>query len=377
LGGVADLSSRDEIIALLKHGGKFEILEEFHGGMNGYAFRATHIPLQREVFLKVCDADPTSADFFQEPLSLVNATGSTGATNLVKLFDAEKLGQSFVLMAMELADGGNLQSAVNSRLGQADAVRFAIQILHGVSVLHSARLLHRDLKPANILIFEPTGRLILKVGDFGSVAAIPEGASSVPASRHSALYVPPEGWLNPSYYCARSDLYQVGMILHEMVNGPLPYEWPPYLDTLGKSCLASKGCSTISELDTFEGTILVNECIARRSGMRKLLSLRESAPYESKSLKRIIKKATSPSISDRYDSAIEFISALQGLSIPNWKPEGEDFVALNWKNWDWKVVTESSGSACILRRRAGASNFRAWRASPTEADAFRLVEEFV
>src|ERR1700722_3892666 len=102
------MSSRDEILALIVAGGKFSIIEEIHGGMNGYAFRATHLPLSREVFLKVCDADPDSKAFFQEPQALINATRSSLSTNLVKLFDAEKLGTSFVLMAMELADGGSL-----------------------------------------------------------------------------------------------------------------------------------------------------------------------------------------------------------------------------------------------------------------------------
>ncbi len=341
------MSSRDEILALLKSGGKFAVVEEFHEGMNGYAFKAQHIPLNREIFLKVCDADSESKALFREPQSLISATESPVATNLVRLFDAERLGPDFILMAMEFANGGNLLNALNSGLGQARAVHLAIEILHGVSTLHSARLLHRDIKPANILLFCDGGICVPKLGDFGSVAALPDGTNSVSASRHSGLYVPPEGWKDPGTYGIRSDLYQVGIVLHEMVSGPLPYQLSAYLDSTGKSEMRASGFSSLAEMGDYERSELIDRCIARRAFRRQILKMRTEAPYLSKSLKRIITKATSPDQADRYSSAIEVIAALQRLDLPDWQQSDNAFTASNWRGWDWEIEEDTAQSGHI------------------------------
>lgn len=372
------MSSRDAILALLKAGGKFSVMEEFHEGMNGYAFRAQHLPLNREVFLKVCDADSESKALFQEPQALISATESATATNLVRLFDAERLGADFILMAMEFATGGNLLSAINGGLGQAQAVRLAVDILHGVSALHSARLLHRDIKPANILLFCEGGPCTPKLGDFGSVAALPQGADSVSASRHSALYVPPEGWEEPGRYGIRSDLYQVGIVLHEMVSGPLPYAQSAHLDNTGKMEMKESGALSLANMDDYDRSKLIDRCIARRASRKHILTMCPEAPYLSKSLKRIINKATCPDEEGRYSSAIEFIAALHRLDLPDWRQSNDGFLALGWRSWDWKIEAKGtpSSSTIILRKKPSSAQFRKWKLALSLPEAFKTVEDF-
>jgi serine/threonine protein kinase len=346
--------------------------------MNGYAFRAQHIPLNREVFLKVCDADSESKALFQEPQALISATGSAAATNLVRLFDAERLGPDFILMAMEFADGGNLLNAIKSGLGQAQAVRLGMEILHGVSALHSARLLHRDIKPANILLFCDGAICVPKVGDFGSVAALPDGENNVATSRHSALYVPPEGWEEPGRYGIRSDLYQVGIVLHEMVCGPLPYQESAYVDRAGKMLIKDLGAMSLADMNAFDRSKLIASCIARRASRKQILTMRPEAPYLSRSLKRIINKATSPDQEDRYSSAIEFIAALQRLDLPDWKPSDSAFLAPGWRGWDWRVDTKATPlpNVVISRKKPDSAQFRKWKSVNSLSEAFKTVEQF-
>jgi hypothetical protein len=225
MGGVAGMSTtREDIINIIKAASKYELRDENTEGMNAYAFVARHRPLDRDVFLKVYDADPSSAELFREPRFLVEVThGDDRASNLVEIYDAELLGDQYVLVAMEYVDGGSILRQLESGpFGLMDAIGSAVGLLHGVARLHAAGLVHRDIKPANVLLTRRGDLWVPKLGDFGSVARLASPIATVSASRHSALYVPPEGWAEPSCYGIRSDLYQVGMVLHEMVNGALP-----------------------------------------------------------------------------------------------------------------------------------------------------------
>jgi serine/threonine protein kinase len=102
-----------------------------------------------------------------------------------------------------------------------DAVRVTKGIIRGTAELHARNLVHRDLKPANIML--DTERCAPKIGDFGSIAELDENGVSTRTSKRSALYTPPECWDASPRHSRASDLYQIGMVLHELVNGPLPY----------------------------------------------------------------------------------------------------------------------------------------------------------
>src|SRR5581483_5732246 len=68
-------------------------------------------------------------------------------------------------IAMERVDGSTLRDVLNLRtLRPREAVRYAIQIAHGLAAAHAAGVLHRDVKPSNIMI---TRRNQVKVLDFG------------------------------------------------------------------------------------------------------------------------------------------------------------------------------------------------------------------
>lgn len=374
------MSTRDEILALIEAQGKYSIQSEFPEGQNGYAFRALHLPLQRDVFLKICDADSASQEVFKEPIALMQATRGGASANLIELYDAESLGDDFILMAMELATGGSLlASTLAGTIGQMDAVRNGIAILHGASQLHSSGFVHRDIKPANILLCFVGGRLVPKIGDFGSVASISSLDAFVSASRHSALYVPPEGWQDPSIYGIRSDLYQIGLVLHEMVNGALPYDWASFLDNAGTKEVLKSGALNLGDMDACEASLLVDRCLARRSAASKILALRPSRPYQSKRIAKIIKKASSALMEDRYASALEFLTALQVVNLPNWKSTAEGYEATGWKGWDWQLSCAAAPTEPLQlrRRKSSSADYRRW--GPifmSESALFRLVEDF-
>jgi serine/threonine protein kinase len=152
------MTSSSELRLALEQAGKFTIYEEISEGANAIAaFRAFDRLLQREIFLKVMYYNQeVAADLLHEPRVLVQATQAIPKPeNLVQVFGADIFplaGEQYLCLHMEWVSGSSLLSSLAEGIGQFDAVRIVRGILHGVSHLHSRRILHRDLKPANILL---------------------------------------------------------------------------------------------------------------------------------------------------------------------------------------------------------------------------------
>jgi len=349
--------------------GKYEILERNNEGMNAYAFHARHIPLDIDVFLKVYDADHRSQELFREPRFLIEATRNRdGSGNLVEIRDAELLDDEFVLVAMEYVNGGSLLQAIqHSAFGQMDAIHITINILHGVSQLHSQNLIHRDIKPANILLEQRSNCLWPKLGDFGSLVRLREDEVATTASKHSALYVPPEGWENPSQYFMASDLYQVGLVLHEMLNGPLPYDGYAYLDKYSGPEIRSFGGKKLTDLHPADKTTVENSAIYRQAKRGAIIKKGPKQPYVSPRLKKIIKKALSSDNCKRYATASEFIGVLEELTLPNWQAisgEPKIYCGKSWCGFDWRIEASPKrkeyGQFIIRRAKQGTDNYRRW-----------------
>uniref|UniRef100_A0A8C9WGV6 Cyclin-dependent kinase 14 n=1 Tax=Scleropages formosus TaxID=113540 RepID=A0A8C9WGV6_SCLFO len=93
---------------------------------------------------------------------------------------------------------------------------FLFQLLRGLSYIHQRYILHRDLKPQNLLIGD-TGEL--KLADFGLARA-----KSVPSHTYSnevvtLWYRPPDVLLGSTDYSTCLDMWGVGCIFVEMIQG--------------------------------------------------------------------------------------------------------------------------------------------------------------
>uniref|UniRef100_A0A4W3JZT8 Cyclin-dependent kinase 14 n=1 Tax=Callorhinchus milii TaxID=7868 RepID=A0A4W3JZT8_CALMI len=93
---------------------------------------------------------------------------------------------------------------------------FLFQLLRGLSYIHQQYILHRDLKPQNLLIGD-TGEL--KLADFGLARA-----KSVPSHTYSnevvtLWYRPPDVLLGSTEYSTCLDMWGVGCIFVEMIQG--------------------------------------------------------------------------------------------------------------------------------------------------------------
>jgi serine/threonine protein kinase len=368
------MARNTEIRAMISALGKYEIMAENHEGMNAYSFRARHIPLNVEVFLKAWDVDPASDDLYSEARLLNEISESDhGKMNLVRVLDAQRLDNETVLMAMEFVEDGSLLSQLRERgpFALADALRIVIGILHGLARMHSRQLVHRDLKPANIMI--ERADLWPKIGDFGSVAHMDSDGIATRKSRRSALYTPPECWRDPPAYTRASDMYQVGVTAHELINGPLPYRYDSYLDAQAMRDVAKAAATTISDVsDPVERDNIINRAIARRAVRRKLLDLSPTLDYVPDAVRRVIRRATSPQPNARYPSLTEFIAALEQIDCPNWFVDGDELHALDFRGADWLIKPLRTG---FVARRRFSSGYRQWKTSTNLSPLIAAVND--
>jgi serine/threonine-protein kinase len=124
---------------------------------------------------------------------------------------------------MEYVEGESLQRMLEAGpLPVETAVDFACQVLGALAYAHQAGVIHRDVAPANIII---TGDLTAKLMDFGLARAAMDirlSASGVPLG--SPWYMSPEQVRGTTELDARTDLYAMGAVLHEMLTGEKLFE---------------------------------------------------------------------------------------------------------------------------------------------------------
>jgi len=124
-------------------------------------------------------------------------------------------------LTMEFLDGETLLSRLSrGKLEHSEALKLARQLCAGLAEAHRCGVLHRDLKPANIILSpEKNKELRAVITDFG-LAADQDGNTDLIGGTPS--YMAPElkqdGTASPA-----SDVYALGVILHEMVTGSKPF----------------------------------------------------------------------------------------------------------------------------------------------------------
>ena len=207
--------------------GPYEVVSALGAGGMGEVYRARDTRLGRDVALKVLplsryDDPDLLVRFDREAQSLA----ALNHPNIAALYDVIEVGDHRALV-MELVAGPTLADVIaKGAVPLRTALEYATNISEALSAAHAAGIIHRDLKPANIII---TANGSAKLLDFGIAKAATAEKSDGAASTKAALtgelaligtirYMSPEQ-ANGRPVDARSDIFSLGVVLHEMISG--------------------------------------------------------------------------------------------------------------------------------------------------------------
>ncbi|XP_071713510.1 cell division control protein 2 homolog A-like [Rutidosis leptorrhynchoides] len=104
------------------------------------------------------------------------------------------------------------------------------QILCGIACCHSHRVIHRDLKPANLLI--DLRNNLVKIADFGLARKVHYTIRPLSKDVRTLSYMAPEILLGSRLYYAPADVWSIGCIFAEMVNGKPLFKGKSEIDQL-------------------------------------------------------------------------------------------------------------------------------------------------
>ena len=214
--------------------GHYTIVQKLGSGGMGEVYLAEDTRLGRKVALKtllpeVANDSERRARFERE----ARAVAAINHPNIVTLYSIESEGEVHFL-TMELVTGQTLAKIIPR--GGLPLKRFfpiALSLTDAISSAHEHGITHRDLKPENVMVAD-NGRV--KVLDFGLSKLKPrafdpdevtKGLSDARTAK--GLIIGTLAYMSPEQAEGReldhrSDIFSLGLLLHQMLAGSRPFE---------------------------------------------------------------------------------------------------------------------------------------------------------
>ncbi|HYO93791.1 MAG TPA: serine/threonine-protein kinase [Polyangiaceae bacterium] len=258
--------------------GRFEISKVLGSGAMSLVVAARHVQLRQTVAIKLLRAEfadhpDVAARFLRE----ARAAACLRSEHVVSVMDVGTLPSGIPFLIMEHLEGTDLAAhlATHGPLPLERAVEYTLQVLEALGEAHRAGIVHRDLKPANLMLStRADGSSLIKVLDFGvskltgSDLTI-EDFTAQSSMLGSPAYMAPEQIKDPSSADARSDIWSLGIIMHELLTGRLPLPARNAPELIAAVC--SKAPVPISSLVTLvplELVGIIGRCLAKDPSSR-------------------------------------------------------------------------------------------------------------
>jgi eukaryotic-like serine/threonine-protein kinase len=222
--------------------GSYEIISFISRGGMGEVYLAQDQRLGRKVALKLLPSTVTKdvnrlRRFEQE----ARAASALNHPNILTIHEIHEV-NSTLMIATEYVEGETLRQRLGyDTLDLQAALHIAIQIADALAAAHKVGIIHRDIKPENIMI-RPDG--YVKVLDFGLAKLTepesPTSGAEAPTRKvktGSGMIMGTVGYMSPEQargvaVDARSDIFNLGAVIYEMVAGQQPFEGETPSDVL-------------------------------------------------------------------------------------------------------------------------------------------------
>lgn len=184
------------------------------GGM-GEVYLATDLQTQKKVAVKIASADGPESEKnrlrFDREIKLIKMINNSA---VVRVLDSGTYKETqFYVMdyipGKPITFDGNYENFAN----------LLLQIAGGLEAIHRQGIIHRDIKPSNILV--ANGQAVIV--DFGIASAeTSDKLTKTGAIVGTINYMSPEQVLGVKFD-KRSDLYSLGVVMHELLTGNNPF----------------------------------------------------------------------------------------------------------------------------------------------------------
>lgn len=251
----------------------------------------------RTRFLKLIDYSrlrPAQVDEDGESIELRVAARQLHHPNLCAFVEAAPIvlsGRRFAYIVTEYVSGETLSAKVarDGELSVYEVKAVAKAVLSALACLHAQQpaIIHNEVTPQNILLNLAGGLPDLKLIDFGHARFLDQRPARPDLRELNAFYMAPERLTGVS--SVQTDLFAVGAVMYQLLYGRLPW----FVDLSG-----------------LRGDEAVEVVMAERE---KELSFPDIDKFElDDQLRNTVAKALAYDADDRFQTAQEFINALDG-----------------------------------------------------------------
>jgi tRNA A-37 threonylcarbamoyl transferase component Bud32 len=217
-------TSRDLVPGLIVDG-RFEIIGKLGEGGMSSVYKARDIALERSVAIKILHSwmleDARAQQRFQREAQAVSLLNHPNIVRVLSVGAHE----GDLYLSMDYLDGESLQERLKrtGKLAAEEAIEIALPAARALAHAHANGIIHRDIKPSNIMI---TTSGEVKLVDFGVAKQAQAGGvqslTQTDAVVGTPYYMSPEQ-CQKEQVDARSDIYSLGCVLHEMLSGEPPF----------------------------------------------------------------------------------------------------------------------------------------------------------
>jgi len=200
------------------HIGRFKIIKELGKGSQGIVYLASDKQLERHVAIKTIQLEKSTPRIKQQLLTEARTIAKLQHPNIITLFEMdEHLGTPYLVF--EYVDGISLKDYLikKARLSSKDTINILAPLLNAIAYAHKRGVIHRDLNPSNIII---TPQNKPRLMDFGIATLLGQrdNDSNEEGIWGTFKYMSPEQ-CNSDEIKPSSDIFSLGLILYEMING--------------------------------------------------------------------------------------------------------------------------------------------------------------
>lgn len=204
--------------------GQYRVEREIGRGGMAVVYLAEDTKHSRPVAIKVLDTDVAEAVGEERFAREIETAARLNHPNILALHDSGEA-DDLRYFVMPFIDGESLRDVLEreGELEQERAIAYAREIASALSYAHGQGLVHRDIKPENILL--QAGHAV--VCDFGIAKAMSEvnldTLTRTGTSVGTFAYMSPEQLSEDLPVDARADVYALGCVVHEMLEGNPPF----------------------------------------------------------------------------------------------------------------------------------------------------------